>query len=90
MKRVRIQSFGRVQGVGFRFFVRQTALTLQITGYTKNLADGTVETIACGEPESIDTFISALKQGSRPSRVEQTIIKDYNGTEIFSEFQIRY
>jgi acylphosphatase len=44
---------GRVQGVGFRFTARRIALAFQLTGYVKNLPEGSVEMLAQGNPEDI-------------------------------------
>ena len=60
---------GRVQGVWFRESTRQEAEMLGITGYAINLADGSVEVLACGEPEVLDSLASWLKQGPPMARV---------------------
>jgi len=54
---------GRVQGVGFRFFTRDKAIPLGITGYVKNLPDGTVEVYAEGEEKDIAQFFQEIKKG---------------------------
>lgn len=54
---------GRVQGVGFRAFVRKRAQALGLGGYAKNLASGDVEVVATGAPEAIDTLRAFLHQG---------------------------
>jgi acylphosphatase len=54
---------GRVQGVGFRAFVRKRAQALGLCGYAKNLASGDVEVLAVGAPEAIDTLRAFLHQG---------------------------
>lgn len=64
---------GRVQGVWFRESTRREAEPLGITGYARNLPDGTVEVLACGEPERLDRLARWLQQGppmARVSRVE--------------------
>ena len=48
---------GRVQGVGFRYFVRSCAQSRELTGYAINLADGRVEFLLQGEPSAIDEVI---------------------------------
>ena len=45
--------FGRVQGVGFRFITRRIALRYELTGYVRNLPDGSVEMFAQGRPEDL-------------------------------------
>ncbi|HKJ16139.1 MAG TPA: acylphosphatase [Xanthomonadales bacterium] len=54
---------GRVQGVWFRESTRRTAVPLGITGYAKNLADGSVEVLACGNHIELEKLTKWLKQG---------------------------
>ncbi len=60
---------GKVQGVFFRASTREQALMLGITGYARNLADGRVEVIACGEKSAVDQFRSWLSRGPAAARV---------------------
>jgi acylphosphatase len=60
---------GFVQGVGFRYFVRNQAARLGIHGYTRNLDDGRVEVYAMGAPEKLTNLSMALHHGPRLSRV---------------------
>jgi acylphosphatase len=60
---------GRVQGVGFRYFVEEKALCLGLNGWVRNLRSGQVEVLATGEEEDIDRFLSALKRGPGLSKV---------------------
>lgn len=52
---------GRVQGVGFRFSVKQLAKGFEVTGWVRNLPDGRVELQAMGEEEEIEEFIQEIK-----------------------------
>lgn len=52
-KRITVNYVGRVQGVGFRYTVCRIAEPFEVTGYVKNLADGSVELVAEGESESL-------------------------------------
>jgi acylphosphatase len=54
---------GRVQGVGFRWFVRESARELGVAGWVRNRADGTVEVAAEGEDRSIDVLRAQLAKG---------------------------
>nr|WP_039954031.1 acylphosphatase [Vibrio caribbeanicus] len=54
---------GHVQGVGFRYHTYLEARKLDLVGYAKNLTDGSVEVIACGEKEPIETLATWLKSG---------------------------
>ncbi|KAB7897672.1 acylphosphatase [Rouxiella sp. S1S-2] len=80
--------YGRVQGVGFRFATQQQANGLGLTGYAKNLDDGGVEVIACGEQQKIDQLLDWLRQGgpkyARVDRVltEPSALAEYDGFSI--------
>jgi acylphosphatase len=54
---------GRVQGVGFRYFVRKNALALGIRGYARNLDDGRVEVYAVGTPDQLSVMEHCLWKG---------------------------
>ena len=54
---------GRVQGVGYRYFVRRAAASLGITGYAKNLADGSVEVVAEGPDDRLADLEGRLREG---------------------------
>ncbi|SIS37289.1 acylphosphatase [Salimicrobium flavidum] len=80
---------GRVQGVGFRMTAKQLADTHNIKGQVKNKEDGTVEILASGEEQEMDTFIEKIKNGPSPAaRVKYTDITDLNGKENFNGFKI--
>jgi acylphosphatase len=56
---------GRVQGVGFRYFVERAAAELNLTGYTRNLDDGRVEVYAAGSPAKLAELSQRLWKGPR-------------------------
>ena len=60
---------GRVQGVGFRYFVRERALGLKLDGWVRNRLNGEVEVLVEGEREALEQFLSALKRGPTASQV---------------------
>jgi acylphosphatase len=62
---------GRVQGVGFRFFVRDRARALGLSGNVRNLPGGSVHVEAEGSRESLGTLIQELHQGPPAARVER-------------------
>ncbi len=64
---------GRVQGVGFRWFVHREAAELGLRGWVRNTDDGHVEVLAAGEPEQLKDLMKALAQGSRGSRVDEVV-----------------
>ena len=61
---------GRVQGVGFRWFVQREASEIGLKGWVRNTDDGHVEVVAPGEPEDLAELKDALRKGSRGSRVD--------------------
>jgi acylphosphatase len=61
---------GRVQGVGFRFFVEREAHMLGIAGWVRNNPDGTVEVLAMGTPEQLMGLRGRLRAGPRAARVD--------------------
>jgi len=61
---------GRVQGVGYRWFVRGLAEKLRLTGWVRNRDDGTVEAEAEGEAQALDEFVRRLVDGNPAARVE--------------------
>ncbi|MBI3491039.1 MAG: acylphosphatase [Acidobacteria bacterium] len=67
---------GRVQGVGFRFFIEAAASREGIRGWVRNLPDGGVEAVAEGEAEAIERFERSLRQGPRGARVDRVEIDE--------------
>ncbi len=63
MKRYKLQFFGSVQGVGFRYTAMHAANMYRLTGYVKNEYDGSVTCEVQGDPEAIDEFIKAINRG---------------------------
>jgi acylphosphatase len=61
---------GRVQGVGFRWFVEREAHILGIAGWVRNNTDGTVEMLAQGTPEQLTALRARLREGPRAARVD--------------------
>ena len=60
---------GRVQGVGFRYFVEMKANALDLTGWVRNLYSGEVETVAEGEEAALMQFLDYLNRGPYPANV---------------------
>ena len=61
---------GRVQGVGYRYFAQRTAARFGLSGFARNLPDGTVEIAAEGPEQALLDFIEELKKGPGFSRIE--------------------
>jgi acylphosphatase len=65
--RYRVQ--GRVQGVGYRYFVQYQADSLKVTGFVRNLPDGSVEVVAEGVESALATLEARLREGPSFARV---------------------
>ena len=64
---------GRVQGVGFRWFVHREASELDLRGWVRNTEDGDVEVVAAGTAENLAELRTSLRKGPRGSRVDRLI-----------------
>jgi len=64
---------GRVQGVGFRWFVQREASELDLRGWVRNTEEGDVEVVAAGQAADLDELRSSLKRGPRGSRVDRVV-----------------
>ncbi len=67
---------GMVQGVGFRWFVARHARSLGITGYARNLADGRVEVVGCGEAGAIVQLEELLRKG--PAHADVKLVERHD------------
>ena len=85
---VNIKITGKVQGVGFRYFVLRQAQELGITGWVSNKPNGHVEALAQGDKEDLDQFIAKVKQGPAFSRVDDLILNWEDGQENYTSFEI--
>jgi len=79
---------GYVQGVGVRYFTWKQALKIGVTGFVRNLADGTVEVIAVGSESQIDTLNAWLQHGPCTAIVNNVLVEDYLGDKEFTAFQV--
>lgn len=79
---------GRVQGVGFRFHVRERAALEGLAGWVRNREDGAVEIEAEGERDAVDRFERAVRQGPAGSRVEGVDVVDLI-PQGWTEFEVK-
>ena len=79
---------GRVQGVGFRFFVEREAHMLGIAGWVRNNFDGTVEVLAMGTHEQLVGLRSRLREGPRAARVDDVDESDAKPIPGLNTFRI--
>ena len=90
MKRVRAIVTGRVQGVWFRARTQDEAKRLGVTGFVRNLADGTVEIVARGEDGLVDALMGWARQGPPMAEVAGLRISEIAEDEDFATFEVRF
>ncbi len=81
---------GQVQAVAYRAYVQDAAGILGLTGYVKNLPDGTVEVVADGMADNLKEFVEYLHEGSLLSRVEAVAVEWHSVKNGYDEFSILY
>ena len=81
---------GRVQGVGFRFFVQSNAKAMGVTGWVKNMSDGSVTMELQGEAEVVERLIAKIKRGNDWIQVTNFTENDLPVVEGENTFAIRY
>ena len=81
---------GQVQGVGFRMFVQQHAMELGITGWVKNMDDGTVTMELQGEAEAIDKLEQVIRDGNYFIKVKSFALETRDVVSDEKRFDIRY
>ncbi|MDX6614229.1 MAG: acylphosphatase [Blastocatellia bacterium] len=79
---------GEVQGVGYRFFAQRAAARHQVTGYVRNMSNGTVEALAEGPEASVEAFKHDLVTGPAWATVENVEEINLDPTGRFSAFRI--
>ena len=79
---------GRVQGVGFRWFVEREAHLLGIAGWVRNKHDGSVEVLAQGTRDQLSGLHSRLREGPRASRVDSVDVQDAKAVNGLNSFRI--
>jgi len=91
MKRLYAVVKGRVQGVGYRASVSRRIVTLaSITGYVRNLPDGSVEVLAEGTEDMLEQVLKIINEGSFLSSVDDVDVKYYDVTGEYSDFSVKY
>ena len=81
---------GRVQGVGFRWHVREAALRYDVRGDVRNLPDGRVEFRARGAPANVEKLIDSIRQGPPGARVDDVEMREWDAPAELSGFQVRF
>jgi len=90
MVRAHLRIYGLVQGVFFRSTMRDVAIRLGVTGWVRNLPDGSVEAVVEGPEDKVRELINWAHEGPPLARVERVDVKweEYKGE--FKDFRIRY
>ena len=88
-QRVRLEIFGRVQGVFFRASTREKAQELGVTGWVKNRSDGSVEALVEGPAQAVADLVEWAHHGPPKARVDDVEMaeEDYQGA--FTGFEVR-
>jgi acylphosphatase len=86
--RLLARALGRVQGVGFRYWTRDQAERLGLTGAALNEPDGSVKIVAEGPREAVEVFRQELESGRTPGRVERLDASYSRATGEFTDFGV--
>ncbi|MDP8257976.1 MAG: acylphosphatase [Candidatus Aadella gelida] len=87
MRSIHVVYKGRVQGVGFRFTVGRIAKRFDMTGFVKNVPDGTVEVRAEGPTDQVESFIADVNE-SMEGYIRQSVVEEESYTGKFPDFRI--
>ena len=80
---------GRVQGVGFRYFVLREAMDMGLNGWVANGRDGTVRCVAEGDRATLETLLRLLEAGPPSARIDRVDAVWSESTGSFRSFEIR-
>ncbi|QSB01725.1 acylphosphatase [Methylomonas sp. BW4-1] len=80
---------GRVQGVYFRAYTQKQAVKLNVKGFVRNLADGSVEIIGNGHPDDLQKLVAWCHKGPMLAKVSEVIVNPHAASEHFELFEIR-
>lgn len=90
IKSVKIIISGHVQGVGFRYSAIQVAKHYNISGWVKNNLDGTVEIVASGQEDKLDSFINKIKSSPTPFARIHDVTINYISNYEQKGFNVKY
>jgi acylphosphatase len=80
---------GLVQGVNYRWFTLDTAASLGLTGWVRNLPDGRVEAEIEGDKETVDRMIEAMRRGPRVAQVTDLEVSEQPYQGKYQDFRVR-
>lgn len=81
---------GKVQGVGFRYFVAGLSTKHKITGTVRNMDNGMVEIYAQGEEDNLSNFLIAVRAGNRFVKVDDFSVKQVDLVQNEKGFKVKY
>ncbi len=90
MRAVQVFYEGRVQGVGFRYSVKQIAKGFSVTGWVQNLSDGRVEMQVAGEAEEVEAFRTAIRESELRSCIKNESENSLDAPPVARGFEIRH
>ncbi len=90
MRAVQVFYEGRVQGVGFRYSVKQIAKGFSVTGWVENLSDGRVEMQVAGEAEEVAAFRAAIRESELRSWIKNESENPLAAPPVARGFEIRH
>ena len=88
MKKIHITISGKVQGVGFRYWLHQKSNERDVYGWVKNVITGEVEAVLIGNYKDVDEILELCKKGPPSSRVKNITIQNYNVEKFEKSFHI--
>jgi len=86
--RVRLVVHGSVQGVGFRFAACEAASECAVTGWVRNVPDGSVEIVAQGSPDAVARMTAWAQRGPRHASVDHVQVETLAGVSRLDAFEI--
>lgn len=85
----RLTVCGRVQGVGYRWFIQQQATRLGLLGFVRNMPEGEVEIEVSGPPEKVEALVMEARKGPKFSDVTAVVRESTESDDAFDSFEIR-
>lgn len=90
MQKAHVFIEGRVQGVGFRHFIKVNAEEVGVYGWVKNLPDGRVEAVFAGPMDHLREMVNRCERGPGPAHVDNIDVTVEDTNEEFDGFEVRY